>query len=113
MSEAKVVRSARETDGSVTLLGAEHAGRRRATAGGRSLVAGLAILASALGAALPAAAQSYATVGPPPVAAPSGLPDGRVYEQVSPTNKNGNLVRESPEAHTLAFGLATGNGDAA
>jgi hypothetical protein len=42
--------------------------------------------------AFPAAAGAYATVGPAPVAGSPGLPDGRVYEQVSPPNKNGNAA---------------------
>ena len=44
-----------------------------------------------LTAALPSSALAYATVeGPPTFSSASGLPDGRVYEQVSPANKNGN-----------------------
>jgi hypothetical protein len=47
-----------------------------------------------------------------PGTAPAALPDGRVYEQVSPANKNGNtvgnaLIREG------SFGLAADDGDAA
>jgi hypothetical protein len=43
------------------------------------------------GIALPAAAGAYATFGPPTIySAAPGLPDGRVYEQVSPADKNGN-----------------------
>jgi len=42
-------------------------------------------------AALPATAGAYATVAPEPVfSSASGLPDNRVYEQVSPTNKDGH-----------------------
>jgi hypothetical protein len=37
-----------------------------------------------------------------------GLPDGRVYEQVSPANKNGNVVRPG----NLSIGLAKANGEA-
>ncbi len=48
-------------------------------------------------------------LGPSNLAGPTGLPDGRVYEQVSPTFKNGNYV---DFAHTFAFGLAEGGGDA-
>jgi hypothetical protein len=44
-----------------------------------------------------------------PAVAPASLPDGRVYEQVSPANKNGSTVRERERA----FGLAANNGDAA
>jgi hypothetical protein len=52
------------------------------------LAAGIAAVISV---ASPAVAGADATIGPPPV--PSnvpGLPDGRVYEQVSPIDKNGN-----------------------
>lgn len=50
------------------------------------------LLASAgLAAALPAAAGAYATPAPENVySSAPGLPDGRVYEQVSPADKNGN-----------------------
>ncbi len=61
-------------------------------ASGVSLVATLVLVS--LGIALLAAAQSAA------------LPDGRVYEQVSPPNKNGNIVPPN------AFGLAAEVGDA-
>lgn len=41
--------------------------------------------------ALPGTAGAYATIaGPPVFSSAPGLPDGRVYEQVSPTDKNGN-----------------------
>jgi hypothetical protein len=40
---------------------------------------------------LPASAHAYATIVPPPVFSTApGLPDGRVYEQVSPADKSGN-----------------------
>jgi hypothetical protein len=57
-----------------------------------TLLTGLATMVSAAGAylALPARAGAYATVGPAPTAGPSGLPDGRIYEEVSPANKYGN-----------------------
>ncbi len=45
-------------------------------------VASTAVLATSAGA--------YATVAPVPVAGSPGLPDGRVYEEVSPPNKHGN-----------------------
>jgi len=42
-------------------------------------------------AALPTDAGAYATIeGPPIYSTAPGLPDGRVYEQVSPADKNGN-----------------------
>jgi hypothetical protein len=41
--------------------------------------------------ALPTTAGAYTTIeGPPIFSSAPGLPDGRVYEQVSPTDKNGN-----------------------
>jgi hypothetical protein len=53
-----------------------------------------------------AATRALATqVSPPPVAGPTGLPDGRIYEQVSPLFKNGNFV-EGKE-----FGLASADGN--
>jgi hypothetical protein len=40
---------------------------------------------------VPATAGAYATIeGPPIFSSAPGLPDGRVYEQVSPADKNGN-----------------------
>ncbi len=46
--------------------------------------------------ALPASASAYATIAPPPIYSTApGLPDGRVYEQVSPTDKNGNQAGAS------------------
>jgi hypothetical protein len=39
---------------------------------------------------LPTSAGAFATPGAEPTAGPPGLPDGRIYEQVSPTNKYGN-----------------------
>ncbi|HEY1687518.1 MAG TPA: hypothetical protein VGF95_01505 [Solirubrobacteraceae bacterium] len=53
-----------------------------------SIVAGVCALALTL----PAAAGAYATAGAAPEAGSAGLPDGRVYEQVSPKNKFGNEV---------------------
>jgi len=47
-------------------------------------------------AALPASASAYATIeGPPTYSSAPGLPDNRVYEQVSPVNKNGNQAGAS------------------
>ena len=41
----------------------------------------------------PAVASAFATVeGPPIYSSAAGLPDGRVYEQVSPADKNGNAA---------------------
>jgi hypothetical protein len=49
---------------------------------------------AALLTAFPATVGAFATPAPPPNA-PSvvGLPDGRVYEEVSPANKHGNVVQ--------------------
>lgn len=55
------------------------------------------------GAVLLCAAVSGAALAP---VASATLPDGRVYEQVSPANKNGNVVE------TGLFGLAAEGGDA-
>jgi hypothetical protein len=53
---------------------------------GAALLAGVGLMV-----ALPATASAYATIeGPPIYSSAPGLPDGRVYEQVSPTDKNGN-----------------------
>jgi|GEM_PF-3979398 len=58
----------------------------------RSIVT-LAALIAVLAAALPTMAGAYATPAAPPKATGvSGLPDGRVFEQVSPANKYGNEV---------------------
>jgi hypothetical protein len=58
----------------------------------RGIGASAVILATAaVTFALPATAGAYATLeGPPIYSAAPGLPDNRVYEQVSPANKNGN-----------------------
>jgi hypothetical protein len=59
---------------------------------------------------LPVSAGAYATVAPGPEPGAPGLPDGRVYSQVSPENKSGN------EAGTPSVGnpptmLAAANGE--
>jgi hypothetical protein len=69
-----------------------------------------------LAAALPASASAYATPeGPPIFSAAPGLPDGRVYEQVSPADKNGNQAGASTNPYTLEgfkhYGLAAANGN--
>jgi hypothetical protein len=66
---------------------AVQAGARR-----RPLVVMLTLAAAvAATVALPAQdAAAEALPGPAPIAGPSGLPDGRVYEQVSPPNKPGS-----------------------
>jgi hypothetical protein len=48
-------------------------------------------IAAVIGVAAPAMAGADATIGPPPIPSNApGLPDGRVYEQVSPVDKYGN-----------------------
>ncbi len=75
-------------------------------------------LASVAGAALlPQAASAYATIeGPPLFSSAPGLPDGRVYEQVSPADKNGNqagastVAQAAPPGHER-YSVAAANGD--
>jgi hypothetical protein len=70
--------------------------------GGRLIIcAGMivALILTSFGAALPAAALA-------------ALPDGRVYEQVSPANKNGNTVGNAL-TRAGSFGLAAEDGNAA
>jgi hypothetical protein len=58
-----------------------------------------------------AEAGAYATVAPPPSASPSsGLPDGRVYEEVSPPNKHG--YQAGLTEFGVQFSLASPDGDA-
>jgi hypothetical protein len=84
----------------------------------RRLTAALTLVALVtLAAVLPAAASAFATLeGPPQFSAASGLPDGRVYEQVSPASKNGNSAGapSSPAAtggHNH-YGYSSPDGDA-
>ena len=76
----------------------------------RALRAALTFTAvvGALYVVLAAGAGAYATIGPVPAAGSPGLPDGRVYEEVSPVDKNGNVVRAGRES----IGLATEDGEA-
>jgi hypothetical protein len=62
-----------------------------------ALVSLPALLASAgIAASLPPTAGAYATIeGPPTYSSAPGLPDNRVYEQVSPTDTNGNQAGAS------------------
>jgi hypothetical protein len=55
-------------------------------------------------------ARADATVGLPSQPGPTGLPDGRLYEEVSPPFKNGNFV---DFAGGYRFGLAAGDGNSA
>ena len=47
-----------------------------------------------------------------PALSVAAVPDGRVYEQVSPVNKNGNVVGDPVTPETGSFGLATEDGNA-
>jgi hypothetical protein len=61
---------------------------RRALLGMLSLVA----LAAVPSAALPISVRADAAIAPVPTPGSPGLPDGRVYEEVSPPNKHGNAA---------------------
>ncbi len=78
----------------------------RAGLGSGAPNASLALLTALVLAALlvvPAVASAYATIeGPPVYSSAPGLPDGRVYEQVSPADKSGN------EAGAVTFGNVGG-----
>ena len=88
--------------------------RRRAFA--VLLPAALGAVAVAV-AVLPQMASAYATIeGPPIFSSAPGLPDGRVYEQVSPADKNGNqagagtvTVGAPPGTKRYAVAAADGN----
>lgn len=72
------------------------------------------VLAASVCVALPAAGGADATVASPPTpSSASGLPDGRLYEEVSPANKNGNYVASGhvpiTEYHGYAAASADGN----
>jgi hypothetical protein len=65
----------------------------------------------------PATASAFATVeGPPRFSSASGLPDGRVYEQVSPADKNGNEAGAGTSAYFTGtrdhYGYSSPDGDA-
>lgn len=58
----------------------------------------------------PSGAYAFATPGGEPTAGPPGLPDGRIYEQVSPTNKYGNSAG-GPNFNELPFMAIGVNGN--
>jgi hypothetical protein len=77
----------------------------------------LCIAGSAASAALPATASASATIeGPPTFSAAPGLPDGRIYEQVSPGDKYGNQAGASTSSSEVGvinrYGLASVDGSA-
>ena len=82
-----------------------------------AVIALCSMLASAgLLAAVPTTAVAYATIeGPPSYSSAPGLPDGRIYEQVSPANKNGNEAGSGSGAFytgaTSHYGLASPDGN--
>jgi hypothetical protein len=77
-----------------------------------------ATLTAGAGGALPAPAGAYATVAPPPnQSSATGLPDGRVHEQVSPANKHGfqaggYALISVREEHVYGYSLASADGNA-
>jgi hypothetical protein len=80
-------------------------------------VSAIVLTMGALVVALPASASAYATIeGPPEYSAAPGLPDGRVYEQVSPADKNGNEAGANSTPYGTSgenrYGLAAPDGDA-
>jgi hypothetical protein len=83
----------RSATGLFVLLGSlfRRKGSGASKVSGGSGVSAVLSAAAALVFAIPATAGAYATPEPPPkFSAAPGLPDGRVYEQVSPANKHGN-----------------------
>ncbi len=54
---------------------------------------------------LPTGAGAYATIAPPPIYSTApGLPDGRVYELVSPANKDGNQAGAGTDVESRGAG---------
>ncbi len=88
--------------------------RRRAVAVLLPVALGAVAVAAAV---LPHAASAYATIeGPPIFSSAPGLPDGRVYEQVSPADKNGNqagagTVTVGAPPGTKRYAVAAVNGN--
>jgi hypothetical protein len=74
----------------------------------RVLLVGLCSVATmaGLGGALPDAAEAFATVAPlPTYSSAPGLPDGRVYEEVSPSNKHANSAGAQVNSGAETFGI--------
>jgi hypothetical protein len=75
------------------------------------------LLLCALSALVPAVAGAYAKVAPPPSSSTgSGLPDGRVYELVSPFNKHGYEAGANASSEVapvdVSFSIASPDGNA-
>lgn len=81
-------------------------------------VLGVAFTSCLLFGGATASAGAFATIAPPPsYSTATGLPDGRTYEQVSPTNKHGYQAGASgldPELDLIksGFSVASPDGDA-
>lgn len=72
---------------------------------------------AAVGVVVPAGAGAFASIeGPPVFSSAPGLPDGRVYEQVSPANKHGNEAGAGTDPFFTGarnhYGYASQNGEA-
>jgi hypothetical protein len=81
------------------------------------MVAGMVAAVAFMLLVLPARAGAYATIeGPPTFSSAPGLPDGRVYEQVSPVDKNGNQAGATTDSYLVAatyhYGYVSPDGDA-
>jgi len=81
-------------------------------------IAATLLAGGGLAAALPAGASAYATPAPENVySSASGLPDGRIYEQASPTDDDGNeagassLTFTGDVPGTSRYGLASAEGN--
>lgn len=59
----------------------------------------------------PAGAAAYAAIGPEPEPGSPGLPDGRVYEEVSPSNKSGNEAAQPVDGVAPVMFAAPDGGD--
>jgi hypothetical protein len=80
----------------------------------RALLVAIFLAAAVLDVVLPAGAGAYPTIAPPPLfSAAPGLPDGLVYEQVSPADKNGNEAGAStnPIYKGSRYALAAADGN--
>ncbi len=85
-------------------------GRRFSAQRRRALLPAVIVVCGVAFALVPQYAAAEAVAGPEPAQGPSGLPDGRVYEQASPTNKNGNEAG-APNGETAPYMVAGVGGD--